>query len=1049
MFEFKIKKIKYRNNLKKILQKDTYNLSLIVLIVSVFFFGFLLPMLAYPDVPFGTDVFTHLIYTKIMVKSDSLAGFYKYCIQHYYKEYGYPFGMWLFGALIAKTTGVGMLQLAMIIPLLTASIFLLLYYRFSKLFNNDIGYLSILMLLTTPSFCMSLLNYSTSIFTMFMVVFILYMLLDDDLGFPLRIATITLFLFVLIITHTGTTMFVMFLLTSFLIVHSIFEKRVHNLAFVTLAIQMFLMVVLLGKVFEHVHYQYLDKGRMIVSIGHMLSSVTFLNVFQSFSELLYRGIFLNLNPIIVILWLSLLYTIALGLARLSSRVGGVFPAIFGVSHISHEVAFWPIWLGPIHILLAIPGFFKSNSKGKILLIAVALVAVPSGLIAKERALRELHYFYIILPIISAIGFKYLYNVLKLKYDDWDSIKRGLTFLGTTCVLTSFVLIPIVGNLYYHPLISGPKYERDGMSWLRGVGSSNEGAVGLVGSRVAIYSDKVPIAVTSVSAGSEAKRFGRDLYNILFVPNSEKYAKDLYTAFGVKYYILTSKIKRVYSLPLKDVIIDDNSQFDKIYSSKSMFGIYSEISYPTKRERISSRIDFSDVPTILDAGTGYLVETPFYKIRIGKENPGIDYLGNKTSNYLGGGELFDIVSISDPKENVTNAWLLADQPYSTVTLGKNKILYETTLRYRGDPVATLIVKYTFYNESFRRDIYLWSDWLNDSVDSAYQMQLFTPIRDFYLYMNDEMIKSRIVYPSEDLVVMKDLKYNEISFGKKIFVYYEDSAPYPDEITYKGSTTYLYKYYSIATKLKKYLAPGECLHVTQLISLDEFPKRYVVEVSPYEFGKVPVILVCEDGRLNVTSVNSSNVILKYKLYELPKLKGYIIAKKIRLPYYIYNKEGYRRVQNLYYHGQGLDLYLIPISKPILSENTKDWEKPIDVLKTAESYGDVVVFLIKLKGINRTGLDKLLNYIKGDGDLVLTTPEKLLRYTKLIKNVDIYVTNLNGEKRITIVNNNRVPIRGLTIMTFGKYVEGGKIVKRFGDGRLEFSVNVSGISTVRVFS
>ena len=1053
MFEIKTKEIKYKNILRKVLPENPYNRAIRVLLISVFFLGFILPIISYPDVPFGTDVFTHLIYTKIMLKSGSLAGFYKYCIQHYYKEYGYPFGMWLFGAIVAKTTGLSLIQLAMIVPLLTAMVFLFLYYHFSKLFyDEDVGLLAIFMLLTTPSFCMSLLNYSTSIFTMFFVVFILYMLLNEDLSITVRVLTISFFLFVLLITHTGTYMFMMFLLTSFLMVHSIFERKVHTLAFLSLTIQMFLMVFFLGNVFEHVHYQYLDKGRMIVSVGHLLSSVTRLSFFESFSELLYKGIFLDLNPVIVVLWLSLLYTIALGIARLSSKVKmpEVFPALFGVSHISHEVVFWPIWLGPIHILLSIPGFVKSNLKGKMLLISVALVAIPSGLIAKERALRELHYFYIILPIISAIGFRYVYRILESRYENWSSVKRGLTFLATTCVLTALIIIPIIGNLYYHPLISGPKYERDGMTWLRGIGSPNEGAVGLVGSRVAIYSDKVPIAVTSVSAGSEAKRFGRDLYNILFVPNSEKYAKDLYTAFGVKYYILTSKIKRVYSLPLSDVIIDENRQFDKIYSSKSMFGIYSEISYPTKRETVTSKIEFNDVPTIMDAGTGYLVETPFYKIRLGKENPGIDYLGNKTCNYLGGGELFDIVTISDPKENVTNAWLLADQPYSTIILGKNKIVYKTTLKYEGKPVATLMVKYTFYNESFRRDIFLWSDWLDDSVDSSYQMQFFTPMKEFDLYLNGRKVKSRIIYPSEDLVVMKNLKFNAIGLQGKVFVYYESSAPYPDEVSYKGSTTYLYKYYSVATKIRKYLAPGEGLHVTQIVALNNLSKakRYVVEVAPYMYGKVPVVLVCEGGRLNVTSVNASSVMLKYKLYDLPKLEGYIIAKKIRLPYFVYNREGYRRLQNLYYHGEKLNLLLLPISKPILSENTRDWNKPIDVLKSAISDGDVVVFLWKLDKINRTKLGGILNYIVRNENLVLTTPENVVRYTKLINKVDVYVTNLDGEKRITLINHNRVPVKGLTILTFGKRVEGGKLVKRFQNGMIEFSVDVKDVRTVTVY-
>ncbi len=1073
MLKSKIEEINYKKILKNIYDewrslRADYK-ALIILILSILVLGFLLPTLAYSDVPYGTDVFTHLIYTKIMIKTSSLSRFYKYCIQHYYKEYGYPFGMWFFGAIVAKIAGLKPLELAMIFPFFVMIILLALYYNFSKLFvsevsdSNRVALLSILMLITTPSFCMSLLNYSTSIFTMFSVIFLLYVILNDKFGIIEKVLMVSLTLLFLLITHTGTYMFLIFLFTAMLFIYSIFENKVNYVVFLALTIQMFYMVAFLGGIFGHVHHQYIDKGRIMLSVGALLSSTTKLPIFKSFSELIYKGIFLNLNPIIVVLWLSLVYTITLALARLSgnlkNKIRGIeiSPALFGITHISHEVIFWPLWLGPIHVAFSIPGFLKSNKKGKILLLSIALVAIPTGLIAKERALRELHYFYIILPIISAIGFDYLYGWVRSRYESWSETKRGIVVLATVCILTSLVIIPVVGNLYYHPMISGPKYERDGLKWLGSIGNSNEGAAGLVGSRVAIYSDKVPIAVTSVSAGSEAKRFGRDLYNILFTRNSEKYAKDLYTAFGVKYYILTSKIERVYSLPMSAVRIDENTQLDKIYSTENHFGIYSEIAYPTERKSVESRIEFENVPTIKDTGTGYLVETKYYKIRIGKENPGIEYLGNRTFDFLGGGELFDIVTISDPKENVTDAWILQDQPYSYIMLGKNKIVYKTTLREKGRPVATLIVKYTFYNESFRRDIVLASDWLNGSIDSSYQMQFFTPMNKFEIYLNNYKLKSRIVYPSEDLVVMKNLKFNGFLLhgdGRDVFIYYENSAPYPVEVTYKGSTTYLYKYYSVAMKLKKYLSPGETLHVTQIIALgkDAMKKaeKYDVEIAQYRYGKVPVILVCEGGNLNVTCVHVP-VWLKYRLDELLRVRGYIIGKKIRLPYFVYNKEGFRRVQELYYHGEKLNVVLLPISKPIINEYTKDWGKAIDVLKSAMKNGDIVVFLWDLYKVNRSDLNKIINYIKENKVFVLTTPEDVVNYTKSLRNVRVYVTNIGSEKRVTIINHNDFPVKGFTLVILGcRGIEGGKL-DRIVNGKAYVSVDLSphGIRTITAYS
>lgn len=1108
MLNFEFKSICYRY-IKKLYNEiyvalaSTEMKPVIILTFSVLLLGFVIPSVISYDMPYGTDVFTHLIYTKIMGNSKSLEEFYDYCIKNYYKEYGYPFGLWLFGSIVMKITGLELLSLAIIVPFITLIIFLFLYFNFSQLFvaSDDtqikckIGLLSVIFLLTTPKFCMSILNYSSSIFMMFVVVLIIYVLLNNKINLFKKFIFLILALFTLLITHTGTYIFMMFLLMTFLVIYCIATGKINKLVFVTFTLQLLYLVLILGSTFKYIHYQYLDKGRILTSVGESIYSLTGIKIAVDFTELLYKEVFVNLNILFVVLWISLLYSVLRiimivrpkvisGLKKYFIKIKkeNLLPAVAlsGIRHIPHGILYWPVWLGPLQTVFATLGLLRVNSYGLYLFLSVALIAVPTGSLAEERALRELQYFYIIFPILSAIGFKYIYNKFKNKYKNVSKskyIQLAYLFLFSL-IFSTIVVLPIIGNLYYHPLISGPKYERDGMKWLSKVGNSNEGAAGLVGSRVAIYSDKIPVAVTSVSAGSESKRFGKDVYHILFDRNSEDYARDLFTAFGVKYYILIEKVSRVYKLPLNAITIDDNVQLDKIYSSKNKFSIYSQISYPTKREKIESNIVFDVTPTIKDAGTGYLVETDYYKVRLKKENPEIAYLGNTTVNLLGEGGTFDIVSLSCSKENISDAWIIQDQTYSSITLGKNKIIYRTTLKDEKtkENIATLIVKYTFYDRAFRKDIILINDRINNVVECSYMHKFFTPLNNFDIYLNNILTKKRLIYPSEDVVVVNDVKFNELYLYKGdggIYVYYEKAAPYPDEIAYKGSTAYLFKYYSVSSKLRKYLAPGEGMHTVQWISIGnsteakENVRRYLISVYPYPHGEIPIILICKNmyGELedelkilNVTyiAVSSSDYSstlngyiidkiglmpenLKYDLRTLKMLNEsgfkFIIGKKIRLPFYIYNREGFRSPQKLYDHGKELNLVLLPVSKPIVREHTRDWEKIFSVIDSAVKDEDLIVFVWDVKKVR--DISNLVNIIKYTKtmNLKFTTPAKIAEYQRLLKNINIYINNFNDTMRITIFNNNSKSVKGFTVKVTLKHgncqINGGTMVKRIYTG------------------
>ena len=306
----------------------------------------------------------------------------------------------------------------------------------------------------------------------------------------------------------------------------------------------------------------------------------------------------------------------------------------GVRRLSHTYPFWAIWLNPIYIFLAAIGF-KVHRNVKVLLVALAIILLPSAYVAGARGLRELEYFFIILPIAAAQGFYIVEE--KIKKINRSSTKRILIFTLSLLFFLQAVIIVVLGNYLYFPLISLEEHERNGLEWLSKIGNPNEGATGgAYGDRIFVYGNKIPPDTTFVAAGAETTRFYKDLRGVHFT-NEKYFPKDLYSTFGVKYYILSKRTFKMYKEKPDKVKMNENEYLDKIYSSKNIFAIYKYIPTPTKRIDLGSNIVFGNEPIIKDAGTAFLVKTEDYKVRISKEKPKIMYIGDLTQNYLGEGE----------------------------------------------------------------------------------------------------------------------------------------------------------------------------------------------------------------------------------------------------------------------------------------------------------------------------------------------------------------------------------------------------------------------------
>jgi len=879
------------------------------LLCSLLILAFVLPTWVIP-IPYGTDVYGHLFMTHALSSVNSLSRFYTYCFEEGYLSYDYPFGLWLFGSIVAKITGMDMLELSRILPFAIMLILITLYFSYAKVFgisSKEESILSVIFLLSTPLLCLGILEYSTSKFVMSFLIFILYlMLIEEKISLWKRTLLINVFIFTLCFTHTGTYMFLLTLTIAYLFIYAILCGELHRDSYMAAGSMMFLYIITMH-LFPHVHPQYIDKGRILVSAGDFLTSDLHVPFADELAQMFYEQIFLDLNPLYVVLACLALYATCRFLMFLHHKIkaSGIklklsekllsIPIIGSIRHVSRSVLYTPFWLGPVHVVLAILGVFKVNRKGLCMLFAATTVTLLPGYMAGERALREIGYFFVIIPALATLGF--YHTKAKVEPHMHNKLQKFFVTILMLSVFSSIVVLPVVGNLYYHPLISGPEYERTGLSWLGGIGMPDEGCAGL-GYRhmISVYGNKIPPGVTTVAHGSESRHFNTDQYSVCFNMNSEKHADDLYATFGVKYLIVSKRTIRNFGEKPERLVIDYNRQLDKIYSSAGPFSIYKYIAHPVHRANITPKLNFADDALIKDAGDSYLVETDYYKMRIGKTNPAIQYIGNKTINFLGEGLYYDFIRIrwgAGSHEEQVNGWALHEISFPAVILGKNEIIYRTVLKDTNNREnwATLTVKYTFFDRAMKREIILSNDWINDSImNPDITMAYFSPMRYFSFRLDNEPAKKRTIYPSEDEVPLKKLRFNRmfINNGKDgISIKFEKTAPYPDAITYTGLTNINYSYYEVSMHLSEPLLPSESMDVTQWISIGDEQRAEKniehyssVSLYPYPNGVIPMILVSRINSLNTSSEEDFDMTLNaHERFREVGVTGYTEAVRMQ--------------------------------------------------------------------------------------------------------------------------------------------------------------------------
>ncbi|HED00849.1 MAG TPA: hypothetical protein ENN18_10810 [Proteobacteria bacterium] len=827
-------------------------------------------------VPTGVDVYSHLFFTQEMTNQNSLSGFFVKCVDELYLDYEYPFGLWLFGSIVAKITGIGMYHLSIVLPLIIMIILLTVYYHYAKSFNvsDEPALLSLILLLSMPIVSFSFLEYKTSIFVRTFLVMIIFLMLLKNGDYKIKqVILIIPFIFALCFTHTGTYMFILFLTIIFFILYALLYGEWHRYAYAASASILFVYIIMMS-LFSPLHTQYIDKGRILLSVGELISKNLHLPFASELATIFYEEIFVNLNLLYGVLWCVLLYAIGKlmiflrsyskpVILTLKSKIGvntknkfSAIPIIGSVQQVSKDVLYWPFWLGPVHLLLVGVGIPRANRNSLCLLLSVAAVSLLTGYMTGERALRELEYLFVIIPVFAALGFYQLKT--KIESHLHTNAHKFFVAILLVAVFTASTAVPVVGSLYYRPMISGETYETTGLQWLGGIGEPTEGCAGPgYGHIVSLYANKTYPGLR-VEAGSQARRYILAYRNVYLFRNSEPFADDLYAAFGVNYLLVSDRVfRKGLGVTYHDLKVDHNERLDKIYASKEYFSIYRYIPPIIQRANVTPSLTFADSAGVLleEAGGSYLVETDNYKVRIGKAKPEILYIGDKTTDILGAGSIYDylLITWSGPYSGQVNGYVLQELYYPSVTLGDNQIIYETVLLNQNNTEnwATLTVTYTFFDKAMKREIIVANDWVNDSMMNARFTTLFSsPMNYFSFQHEDNPARSRTIYPSEDKVVLDKIKFNSVFMNEStvgLYVEYENTAPYPEMITYAGLIRYLYEYYSLDFSIVKSLLPSESMHMTQWIAIgDEATAQRNVEhytslaLYPYPRGEIPVIV-----------------------------------------------------------------------------------------------------------------------------------------------------------------------------------------------------------------
>ena len=849
---------------------------LTLFLLAVILISFILPLISFGRF-FGTDDYTHLFHTQQMVSSTGISDFFEkmgaFSSNPSSGEnlFNYPFAVWLFGGTIAKITGLPTLSGAFIFIILFFFVIIGSFYVYSDVFlkSKEQKILAVLFLLSMPNVIFSLLEYRPSVFILPFLFILMYITLKEPFQWKL-LPLVWLSIFMIIISHTGTFIFLISISILFFLLYCLLWGRV-SLPMYLVIVSTFVIYIFSLSWFPQILNQYEVKSTLFLMPGNFLAEKFNFYLPLELGNIFYQNVVINQEFVYTIILGAFIFVLGKLFRYVHRKVSEkflrteqVYPVTLPLSNISHSVAATPLWIGPIHVILSIFGFFRLDSKGKCLLISLLLVTIlPDMLFESSQSatgvLREISFLVLIIPVTTALGFWVIISYLDtLKHPQ----KNLISFVVWVVVLLAVIITPALVTTYYLPTISGDDHIIEGMQWLGNNGELSEKVSGYGLRTVPIYTNMTD-AGYGIPLGYETRTFVGLLKGTLF-SSGGSYVYDLQRLFSLKYILTTEKIVANLQGSGKVLAIDDNAALNKIYSSRD-FGVYEIVlssETPVERKVLAENI------FIKNTGSSIQIETDVYKVILNENYPVIEQFGTPTDNSLGEGFFSDAIQISGLRQrdyinpftppdesseqnSTVDRFILNTVPVSP-EINDNQISYRTVLidPQNGDNEASLLIRYTFYPKTIKREFLISNDWVTSSVapkmNVGFSTSMFVPLNDFVL-KNDQTVLKRHIYPSQDSVrVNENIQDLYIYEGNRgIYIKNEPTTAYPTSLTYKGST--IYNMSSLSVSQSESLKPGATLHITQFLSPgDEVTaERNIrtqerIRILNYPDGMIPIIL-----------------------------------------------------------------------------------------------------------------------------------------------------------------------------------------------------------------
>jgi hypothetical protein len=887
-------------------RKNRLFIVLALFLISVIVISYIIPIVEFGRF-FGTDDYTHLFHTREMGTSTGISNFFENMGRLVSNPsadqnlYNYPFGLWVYGSVLAKITGISVITAAFLLIILFFMVIIGSFYVYCGAFleEEEQKIIAVLFLLSMPNIALNLLSFRPSVFCLPFLFMIMYVLFREPFEWKL-FPVLLLSIFIIIMTHTGTFIFLISFSILFYLLYCLVWGKVSLPVFI--AILSALVIYIFSLIwFPEMGNQYELKTTLFLSPGNFLASKFNIFLPSEISNIFYQNVMVNrelayvivLGAFIFVLGKIFRYVHRKIAERFSRSSVQVYPAItLPISNISHSVAATPLWVGPLHVVFSLLGFFQLESKGKCFFISLVLVAVlPDMLFEAESAsgvLREISYLGLIVPIAAALGFWYLKSYISTKYPARQVFSSMLWIV----MLLVVIMTPALATTYYLPRISGEDYIIDGMQWLGENANATEKVIGYGYRTVPIYTNMVDSSY-GVQTGYETRTLKRLLSGTLF-SSENKNAVELQRIYGVKYFLLSDKIAANIGNSSMARQIDNNTVLDKMYSSKD-FGVYKIV--PSTKTTVE-RIEVSENISIENTGTSILIESDSYSVILNGNYPNIERFGTPNDNYLGEGFFLDSVQISGLREvpdtnlfaplnesverNVSSDRFVLNNLSMIPEIQENQITYRTVLKDQltGENESSFVVRYTFYPTTLKREFLISNDWVTSptapSMNAVFSTSLFAPLNDFII-KGDQTVTERHIYPSQDSVKINeyihDFYLHDGSRG--IYLLVEPTAPYPSSTTYKGST--LYNMSSVTFSQSDALKPGATLHITQYLS----PGNEITAEKNIQILQRIHLLDFPDGMIPIIFAGYRTPDTETDSKELTEL-GYLTLLKKNIPY-----------------------------------------------------------------------------------------------------------------------------------------------------------------------